>query len=116
MGGHLYTKAEIERVGARGWMDAARLTGGVSVIMYPVRAGSTLMGRRLSMMGSGGRCTPAVFVDALRQNIIEFDWDDFLAVTAIESMEVYSSTSAPPEFRSLTGTYGSVVIWTHQER
>ena len=116
LGGHLYTKADIEQVVARGWMDVARLSAGVSVLVSPVVRGSSLQRRELSMRGSGGRCTPAVFVDGLRQNITEYDWDDAFAVQRIESMEVYSSGTAPMEFRAASGSCGSVVIWTHKER
>ena len=115
-GGHVYTKADIEKSGARGWMDAARSSAGVTVIMFPIRRGSTIMARQLSMRGAAGPCTPAVFVDGVRQNILDYDWDDVLAVTAIESMEVYSSTTAPLEFKSPTGSCGSVLIWTRPER
>ena len=116
MGGRLYTKADIEQVVARGWMDVARLSAGVTVVVASVVRGSTLQRRELSMHGNGGRCTPAVFVDGLRQVITEYDWDDALAVNRIESMEVYSSSTAPIEFRVASGSCGSVVIWTHKER
>lgn len=116
MGGHLYTKADIEKAGARTWMDAARLTAGVTVVMFPVRRGSTLMARQLSMRGAAGPCTPAIFVDGVRQNITEYDWDDFLTVTAVASMEVYSSGTVPVQFRPMAGSCGSVLIWTRIER
>ena len=116
MGGHLYTKADIEQVVARGWMDVARLSAGVTVVVAPVVRGSTLQRRELSMRGTGGRCTPAVFVDGMRQIITEYNWDDAFAVQLIESMEVYSSSTAPIEFRVASGSCGSVVIWTHKER
>ena len=115
-GGHLYSKVDIESVGAHGWMDAVRMTPGVSVISFPLRRGSTILARQLSMSGGGGRCTPAVFLNGLRQTIAEHDWDDFVPVEAVEKLEVYSSTNAPLQFRSMNGACGSVVIWTREER
>ena len=114
-GGRLFTKAEIERVGARGWMDAVRMTPGVTVVSVPVRRGATLFARRLAMLGGGGRCTPAVFFNGMRQIITEYDWDEFLPVESVETMEVYTSTNAPLQYRSENGSCGSVLIWTRTE-
>lgn len=114
-GGHLLTKTDFERVGATGWMDAARLTPGVHVIVVPVRPGAAIFARRLEMRAAGGRCTPAIFLNGVRQTIFEYDWDQFLPIEAVERMEVYSSTNAPIEFRTMTGSCGSVVMWTRPE-
>ena len=59
--------------------------------------------------------TPAVFLNGMRQIITEYDWDEFLPVESVETMEVYMSTSAPLQYRSENGSCGSVLIWTRTE-
>lgn len=118
LGGHQYTQKDFERISARGWTDAARMTPGVTVVSMPARPGSTLWVRRLSMQGAGGRCTPAVFVNGMRDSITTLDWDDFIPIEQVIRMEVYSSTNVPMQFMSSNasqGACGSIVLWTRAE-
>ncbi len=93
----------------------ARLSAGVQVVTSPLSRGATLMRRQLSMRSGGGRCTPAVFADDVRQTIVEYDWDQMLAANNIESMEVYGAGTAPIGFNSMNGNCGVILIWTRPE-
>lgn len=115
LGGHRYSKAEIASVNPSGWMEVARLSAGVTVLSSPVRSGSTMMRRQLSMRGGMGRCTPAVFIDNVRQNIVEYDWDQLLSASNIESMEVYGAGVTPIGFNSMNNSCGVILIWTRPE-
>ena len=82
----------------------------------PATARLQLHGATTLVRGSAGPCAPAVFVDGLRQNSTDHDWEDCLAVTTIETMEVYRSTTAPLEYESLNGSCGRVLIYARPER
>ncbi|MBI3792047.1 MAG: Plug domain-containing protein [Gemmatimonadetes bacterium] len=112
MGGHYFSKADIEKTGASMWMDVVRYVPGLSVLTYPVRNGSPMMLRKLSMIGPGGRCTPAIFLNGMSQRLEQFDWDSFVDLNAIERIEVYNSGAVPVQYRPAGSNCGSVLLWT----
>jgi outer membrane receptor for ferrienterochelin and colicin len=114
--GHLVTKADIAQSGASVWVDAVRLVPGVQVLVTPMRAGSPMQLRRLSMRGAAGRCTPAVYLNGLHQGMGDFDWENFVTLESIERIEVYSAANVPLQFRPTGSSCGSVLIWTTKER
>ena len=115
-GGHLVSKADIAQSGAGVWVDAVRLVPGVQVLITPMRAGSPMQLRRLSMRGASGRCTPPVYLNGLLQTMAEFDWENFVTLESIERIEVYSAANVPLQFRPTGSSCGSVLIWTTKDR
>ena len=79
-----------------------------------LQTSSDSFSRQLMMRGSGtGFCTPTVYLDGMQ--MFSFSADDLDAAVQpddIAGVEVYSSTSVPPQFQRAFSGCGSVVVWT----
>jgi hypothetical protein len=61
----------------------------------------------------GPWCAPNVFIDGIENRVLTADeFDSFLNPKAIAAVEIYSEATVPPQFRSLRGGCGTIVIWT----
>lgn len=104
---HSFTIVDILRRAPLLNVAAATTSYGRSTYRVRSRGVSTLI-------GAGGSCLPAVWVDhmpvALFDDLAELD--AFVRPEEISGVEVYRAGLAPPQFHSLTGC-ASIVIWTH---
>lgn len=108
--GTFFTRAEIEKKGARSGVDIVRTVPGVRVV--PVRGGGNAI---LMSRGAGAnRCVPTTFV---HNQPYGGTLDDFTAED-IEALEVYVGISEiPPEFdKGGKGICAVIVIWTRDPR
>jgi hypothetical protein len=109
--GAFFTRADIERKGARIGTDVVRNVPGIRLV--PVRGGS---GYRVVMnRGAGGRtCYPQMFY---HNTPYSGDLDDFIAED-IEAVEVYVGVSEiPPELdKGGRGICGAIVVWTRDPK
>jgi hypothetical protein len=105
--GTFFTRADIERKGARNGTDILRTVPGVR--LAPIRGGT---GNQVIMnRGAGARtCIPAMFVHNVPYS---GTLDDFMA-DDIEALEVYVGVSEiPPELdKNGRGICGAIVVWT----
>jgi hypothetical protein len=115
-GGHLVTKADIQKFGAITWLEAARLAPGVAIATFPVRRGSTLLDKRLTILGPNGRCVPTIYLNGMPQVIPDLEWEQLVSADVVETIEVYTALHAPAQFRPSNPGCGSVVVWTVRER
>jgi hypothetical protein len=71
-------------------------------------------GDRILMRGSGGYCTPAVFVDGVRVSMGDgLSLDLYVQVSMLAAVEVYrSSSEAPLQYGGGLGGCGVLVLWT----
>jgi hypothetical protein len=106
--GRFVSREDIDRIRPIDPTDLLRMTSGVRVV-----EGGYGRGRGLRM--AGGTCTPAVFIDGVQIN--HFDnrdsIDDFLAVQAIEGIEVYRGAQQVGRFFDREGC-GMVLVWTRR--
>lgn len=109
--GVFFTRADIERKGARIGTDVVRNVPGIRLV--PVRGGA---GYRVVMnRGAGGRtCFPQMFY---HNTPYSGDLDDFIAED-IEAVEVYVGVSEiPPELdKGGKGICGAIVVWTRDPK
>jgi len=109
--GAFFTRADIERKGARIGSDVVRNVPGIRLI--PVRGGA---GYKVTMnRGAGGRtCYPQMFYHNTPHS---GDLDDFIAED-IEAVEVYVGVSEiPPELdKGGRGICGAIVVWTRDPK
>jgi hypothetical protein len=73
-----------------------------------------MFSHQLMMRGTGrGYCAPSVYLDGMpMEGLSTDDIDAFVRPGDVTGIEVYSGTTAPPQFtRSFSGC-GSIVIWT----
>jgi hypothetical protein len=108
--GTFFTRADIERKGARSGVDIVRTVPGVRVV--PVRGGGNAI---LMSRGAGAnRCVPTTFV---HNQPYGGTLDDFTAED-VEALEVYVGISEiPPEFdKGGKGICAVIVIWTRDPR
>lgn len=70
--------------------------------------------RQLMMRGTGvGFCTPTVYLDGMPMfSLSADDLDAAVQPADIAGVEVYSSTTVPPQFQRAFSGCGSVVVWT----
>ena len=109
--GTFFTRADIERKGARIGSDVVRNVPGIRLV--PVRGGA---GYKVTMnRGAGGRaCYPQMFY---HNTPYSGDLDDFIAED-IEAVEVYVGVSEiPPELdKGGRGICGAIVVWTRDPK
>ena len=106
--GRFLTRTDIEN--RRGSKTSDLLRGLPGLQLAPVRRGRGT-GSALMMRGTGGLCSPAVWVDGIPLADDGASIDQVLTPTVLEAVEVYNSTSnAPVQYR--TGTCGVVLFWT----
>ena len=109
--GAFFTRADIERKGARIGSDVVRNVPGIRLV--PVRGGA---GYKVTMnRGAGGRtCYPQMFY---HNTPYSGDLDDFIAED-IEAVEVYVGVSEiPPELdKGGKGICGAIVVWTRDPK
>lgn len=108
--GTFFTRAEIEKKGARSGVDIVRTVPGVRVV--PVRGGGNAI--VMSRGAGANRCVPTTFV---HNQPYGGTLDDFTAED-IEALEVYVGISEiPPEFdKGGKGICAVIVIWTRDPR
>ena len=106
--GTFFTRADIERKGARTGTDIVRSVAGVRLV--PGRGG--IGSQVLMTRGDGSRaCVPQMFIHNMAYS---GTLDDFSAED-IEALEVYIGISeVPPELakNGRTGVCGAIVVWT----
>jgi hypothetical protein len=70
--------------------------------------------RQLMMRGSGrGFCTPTIYLDGMQMFSFDAgDLDLLVRPEDITGVEVYSGTTAPPQFQRAFSGCGSIVVWT----
>lgn len=104
--GHYITPEEIDKMQIRRPSDIVRRVPGI--IVGAARLGSA----PVHVVRRASRCEPTYFVDGVPRKGLtmdELNRDDILAV------EVYRGPAeTPPQFQSLGGTCGSIVIWTQE--
>ena len=109
--GAFFTRADIERKGARMGTDIVRNVPGIRLV--PIRGGA---GYKVTMnRGAGGRtCYPQMFY---HNTPYSGDLDDFIAED-IEALEVYVGVSEiPPELdKGGKGICGAIVVWTRDPK
>lgn len=104
--GHYITPEDIEEMQIRRPSDIVRRVPGI--IVGAARLGSA----PVHVVRRASRCQPTYFVDGVpRKGMMmdELNRDDVLAV------EVYRGPAeTPPQFQSLGGTCGTIVVWTQE--
>jgi hypothetical protein len=109
--GAFFTRADIEKKGARMGTDVVRNVPGIRLV--PVRGGGSY---KVTMnRGAGGRvCIPQMFY---HNTPYSGDLDDFIA-DDIEALEVYVGVSEiPPELdKGGKGICGAIVVWTRDPK
>jgi hypothetical protein len=110
--GRFLTRSEIERRSAARTTDLLRTMPGVTVVAVQ-SPGRTRVRHLIRMRGAGNRCDPAIYIDGLliRQSP-ETPIDDLLSPSALDGVEVYSSTSNAPARYAIQGSCGVVLFWT----
>jgi len=73
-----------------------------------------MFSHQLMMRGTGrGYCAPSVYLDHMpMEGLSTDDIDAFVRPEDVRGVEIYSSTTAPPQFQRAFGGCGSIVIWT----
>jgi hypothetical protein len=67
----------------------------------------------LQMRGAFGWCSPAFFIDGMyMRGLSSSDVDDFVRPQDVANVEIYTESSAPPQFQPIMSGCGSIVIWT----
>jgi hypothetical protein len=106
--GRFLTRTDIEN--RRGTQTTDLLRGMPGIQLTPVGRGrgSTM---QLSMRGTAGLCSPAVWIDGIPLALGTTGLDEVLNPGVLEAVEVYNSTTnAPIQYRS--GTCGVLLFWT----
>jgi hypothetical protein len=104
--GRFITRAQIEQRNPLRTTDMLRLVPGVNV--YTGLGPSQVRYR-------GANCPPEVFLDGMPLGPAPFDLDAF-PPNSIEGIEIYSTSTAPVEFRRAFGRVGcgTVIVWSRQ--
>lgn len=68
--------------------------------------------RRVIFRGARFICSPAIYVDGIRQAWAEGDIEQVVVGRQIEAMEVYRGMTTPPEFTVGYPACGAIVVWT----
>jgi len=78
-----------------------------------VRVAQSGSDAQLTMRGTTGSCVPMVYLDGHRmEGLSAGDIDSFVRPETIKGIEVYSGSTAPPQFHPGMSGCGSIVIWT----
>lgn len=112
MSGRFLTRSQIDRRSAARTTDLLRGMPGVTVVSVQT-PGRTRVRYLIRMRGADNRCDPAIYIDGLliRQSQ-ETPIDDLLQPSALEGVEVYTSTSSAPARYAIQGSCGVVLFWT----
>jgi hypothetical protein len=103
--GYFLDEAAIEKRQALAMSDLLRTTPGVSV-------SPGMFGDQVMMRGSGGFCSPTIFLDGTRIMNEDGNLDGFINPQDVRAIEVYTrGSSVPAELQSLNGC-GVIAIWT----
>lgn len=108
--GRFLTRKDLETRRASNTTELLRGMPGIQLTRVGRGRGSA---NTLMMRGTGGLCSPAVWVDGIPLNDGGASLDQVLNPSLLEAVEVYNSTSnAPIQYR--TGTCGVVLFWTRR--
>ena len=110
--GRFLTRSEIERAPVARTTDLLRAFPGVTIVPIQVRGG-TRTRYLVRMRASGATCEPAIYIDGLSvRQLPESTIDDLLIPSAIEGVEIYTSTVNAPARYAAQGSCGVVLFWT----
>ena len=106
--GRFVSREDIDRIRPIEPTDILRTTSGVRIVQ-----GGFGRGRGVTM--AGGSCVPALFIDGVQINRHDRgdSLDDFLAVQAIEGIEIYRGAQQVGRFFDQRGC-GLVLVWTRR--
>lgn len=94
--------------------DVARFRAIVTSDLFRRMPGIQLEKGHISMRGAFEPwCSPAIFIDGhYLRNVTAEDIDDWVYPHEIAGVEIYSESTAPPQFQVGLSGCGSIVIWT----
>jgi hypothetical protein len=105
--GRFITRDRIDQMRAMRASDLMRSMAGMRIVSTR-RDGTALRTRE--------GCEPMVFVDGVYVQMFGMSLDDLVRTTELEGVEVYSTSSLPPEFsRFRAQGCGAVLFWTRIE-
>lgn len=105
--GRFITRDRIDQMRAMRASDLMRSMAGMRVVA--TRRGGTALRTR-------DGCEPMVFMDGVYVEMLGMSLDDLVRTNELEGVEVYSTSTLPPEFaRYRTRACGAVLFWTRIE-
>lgn len=111
--GHFFDQDDLDQIRTFRVTDLLRGIPGVRVEAVGGRRQVVTM---RTMTFSGGRCTPAIYIDGhivRRSGDAENSIDDLISAPAVAAIEVYPGLTKPGQFTQMTSNpCGAVVIWT----
>jgi TonB family protein len=114
-GGHVFTRADLERRNPSLLSDVLRSIPGMNVRTVPDLP--TANGRSRNRIPAPPRCTASIWIDGVRSPAAEVDIDNIPPHT-LEAVEVYSgNASVPSEFRDTESrsACGAVLLWSRRD-